>query len=74
MAEANASGTRPSRIELNSMPGSGSNPAAHGSAYPSTKGRPPSSVPHVIHRSWRRAVTDRTRPSARIMKASPTSR
>ena len=39
-----------------------------------TNGTAPTDDPQTIHRSWRRAVTDRSRVSARIISASPPSR
>src|SRR5436853_7840357 len=71
IAEANARGTRLSGTTDSSIGNEARNPSAYGRAYPSANGPAPNGVPHTIHRSWRRAVADRTRPSARTSTNKP---
>ena len=49
-------------------------PTSSGATYSATNGTAPTVDPHTIQRSWRRAVTDRRRRSARIISSRPPSR
>ncbi len=74
IADAKASGTRPRSTAVNSNALAGVKPSVNGRTYPSTNGIVPSAVPHTIHRSCRRAVTEHPRFRARIMMARPPTR